>query len=112
MARVTYVTEALGAEMEAPSGYYVPREEAFLEHEGKRLLYILGTMCIEASCCGIGRWDYVRVHGYVADTESETSAASERSSELQIDTIEDVGEKQSVVKQLLVLYPDVRVEFR
>jgi hypothetical protein len=109
MTRATYTPESLGSEMQAPSGYYVPREEAFLDYQGRRLFYILGTMCVEASCCGVGRWDYVRVHGFVADSAPEPGEAR---GELQIDTIEDDGEKQALTKLILARHPGARVEFR
>jgi len=106
---VTYIPEDLGTELEAPSGYYVPREEVFLDYEGRRLLYILGTMCVEASCCGIGRWNYVRVHGFVAGPGSQKA---ERQEQLRIETIEDEDEKQALTKLILARHPGARVEFR
>lgn len=109
MARVTYTPEEIGREMEAPSGYYVPRELVVLEYEGKRLLYVLGTVCIEASCCGIGQWGYARVHGYVVDAGLATA---DDVGTVQIDTIEDEGERQAIVKRLMAAHPGARVEFR
>ena len=70
VARATYIPESLGTEIEAPSGYYTPVEERFIDLDGKRLLYVLGSACIETSCCGTGSWSYARVEGYVVEQHS------------------------------------------
>ena len=69
MARSLYTHEELGREIEAPSGYYQPMEEAWLAFQGRQLLYVLGAACIEASCCGVGSWSYLRVEGYSAEDD-------------------------------------------
>lgn len=110
MSRTRYAREDLGSELAAPSGYYQPLEEAVLDHNGKRLLYVLGTACIDASCCGVGSWEYLRVEGYVVDADSSWSQGD--GTYLEIDTIEDSGEKAAIGKLLLDEHPGARVEFR
>jgi len=110
MARVTYMPEGFGSEIEAPSGYYQPIEEATLEHDGRRLLYVLGSACIEASCCGIGSWRYVRVEGYVVG--SDRSGAGEDRDRTEIETIEDAGDRMAISSLLLARHPGIRIEFR
>ena len=65
IARTSYTREAFGSEVSAPSGYYVPLQEEWIDYDGRRLLCVAGTVCIEASCCGTGSWSYVRVEGQV-----------------------------------------------
>jgi hypothetical protein len=110
MTRARYVPEDLGCEVAAPSGYYQPLEEAFLDRDGKRLLYILGTACIEASCCGIGSWQYLRVEGYVGENDSPKSQGG--GEYLEIDTIDIDSEKSAIIKLLLGKHPGARIEFR
>lgn len=110
MARSRYAPEGFGSEVTAPSGYYQPLEEGFAEFRGRRLLYTLGCACIEASCCGIGSWEYLRVEGYVVENsvpENERGAK-----EIEIDTIETAEERAVISKLLLDKHPGVRIEFR
>lgn len=102
--------EDLGNEVVAPSGYYVPLKEEFLDHKGKRVLYILGSSCIEASCCGVSSWTYARVHGYVAGAELSPSRAG--GGGFPVDTIEDDAEKRDISRLLMAKHPGVRIEFR
>ena len=107
VTRAIYAPEVFGVEVVAPSGYYTPLEKRFVEHGGKRLLYILGSYCIEASCCGVGSWNYLRVEGYVSGPDSPRALAS-----VEVDTIEDDLEKRAIVKLLSERHPGVRIEFR
>ena len=108
--RIRYVPEILGSEIVAPSGYYQPVEFGLMEHAGNRVLYTLGAACIEASCCGVGSWKYVRVEGIVAGDESPTLGNDGES--IDMDTIEDDEAKMAIRKLILEKHPDARVEFR
>lgn len=103
MARATYTFEDLGNEVGAPSGYYHPLEYGFLEHQGRRVLFIRGTACIEASCCGVGSWNYLRVEGYVVDTRPE---------DFEIDTVEFARDRAAIRGLLQKQHPSARIEFR
>ena len=94
----------------APSGYYQPIEDATLDFEGREVLYVVGTGCMEASCCGVGRWSYLRVEGYV--TGREGLEGHEGSHGIEVDTIEDAGERAAISRLLLQRHPGARVEFR
>ena len=106
MARLRYVPDALGAEVPAPSGYYQPVQVDSLDFQGRRLLYTVGTACIEASCCGVGSWNYLRVEGYVAEAGAGADGT------IEIDTVEATEEKTAITRLLLDKHPGVRVEFR
>lgn len=105
-----YVPEVFGDEVAAPSGYYVPLEEGFVHYNGRRLLYVSGTACIEASCCGIGSWQYARVEGYVVENDSSQSHGD--GTGLEIETIEDEGDRMAIRTLLLDKHPGARIEFR
>jgi hypothetical protein len=105
-----YVPEDFGTEVVAPSGYYVPLEAAFIEYNGRRLLFILGNYCVEASCCGVGSWSYLRVEGYVIDAYDSQRQTDD--THFEIETIESDIEKTEISKLLLDKHPGVRIEFR
>jgi hypothetical protein len=110
MAQAKYVPEELGKEVAAPAGYYLPLHEESLEHAGRRLLFVVGSACIEASCCGVGSWEYLRVEGYVI--EDGLSAKREPGTSLVIETIEDLSEQTAIRRLLGQKYPRARIEFR
>jgi hypothetical protein len=110
VARSTYQPEDFGAEIAAPSGYYRPVAEGWLDCGGRRVLYVMGTACIEASCCGVGSWNYLRVEGFVSDDAAAATGTGGRS--LEVDTIEDAGQKEEIARLLGRRYPGARIEFR
>ena len=118
MAKSTYTPDAVGTEVEAPWGYYQPLEEASLDYLGRRVLYTLGSACIEASCCGKGSWSYARVEGYVAYDAGEAAggpaaaSAEQVAGPLEVDTVEDAAERAAIAQALVQKHPGVRVEFR
>ena len=105
-----YVPEDFGTEVVAPSGYYQPIKEELLDYDGKQVLYVLGSACIEASCCGIGSWAYLRVQGYVVG-EGDPGDENGRKA-TQIDTITADGDKRTIGTLLLARHPGARIEFR
>jgi hypothetical protein len=110
MARATYVTEDFGTEVVAPSGYYQPTGEELLDYDGKQVLYVWGSACIEASCCGIRSWAYVRVEGYLVGKD-EAGGENDRKSH-EIDTITAERDRAAIGALLLEKHPGARIEFR
>ena len=110
MARATYIPEDVGNEVSAPSGYYQPIDKALVDHEGRKVLYTSGIVFIEASCCGIGSWQYVRVEGYVVENEPYQEVSFDN--RIEIETIEGDGERSAISKLLLERHPGARIEFR
>ncbi len=70
---VKYVHQELDQDVCFPAGYYVPRKEERLKYDGREVLYIVGYVMIESSCCGTANWSYALVPGYVVDWQSETN---------------------------------------
>ena len=110
MPRVKYVPEDFGKEIVAPSGYYQPIEKQVVDFNGKKLLYILGSACVDSSCCGIGSWEYVRVEGYVAAEAAPEKPNQEPSYE--IDTIETESEKEAISKFIVDKFKNAKIDFR
>ena len=113
MVRHPYLPEELGNEVVAPSGYYQPLEEVVVDYQGKQLLYVLGTGCIEASCCGKGSWSYARVEGFIAEEPAGGEPGlGPGPGQMLVDTIEDADEREAIAALLHERHPGVRVEFR
>jgi hypothetical protein len=74
------------------------------------LLYVLGNYCIEASCCGVGSWNYLRVEGYVLQAPDPEPRTPD--THFEIETIENDLDKKQIGRLLLDKYPGVRIEFR
>ena len=64
MAR-DYTHLELDKEVETFAGYYAPRKELKLKHNGREVLCVIGQAVIESSCCGSGSFGYATVPGYL-----------------------------------------------
>ncbi len=52
------------------AGYYTPQQEVGLEYNGREVLYVIGQVVLESSCCGNGRWTYTFVPGYIVNWQN------------------------------------------
>jgi len=80
---VKYVHQELNQEVYFPAGYYTPRKEEKLRYNGKEVLYVVGYVMVESSCCGTANWSYALVPGYVINWQSETNEAGLPVSEVE-----------------------------
>jgi hypothetical protein len=110
MARSDYSRNDLGTEVQAPWGYYQALEEATIDYAGRRVLYTLGSACVEASCCGKGSWSYARVEGYAVEGDTARGPAGDHP--VQVDTIETPKDRAAIAQLVTDRHPGVRVEFR
>ncbi|MBP1706820.1 MAG: hypothetical protein H6Q39_544 [Chloroflexi bacterium] len=103
-----YLRPLLGQEVAAPAGYYLPQEEGLLFYKGKQVLYVLGSVCIESACCGVGMskggWNYIQVPGYLVGEEKDSAACD-------IETVEDESDRLAIIRLLREKYPQARIEF-
>jgi hypothetical protein len=112
MTRSSYSHSDIGTEVQAPWGYYQALEEGHLAYSGRQVLYTLGSACIEASCCGKGSWSYARVEGYLVEGGSTRDPGDPDARPVEIDTVEDSGERAEIAKLVVERHPGVRAEFR
>jgi len=110
VARITYTPVDLDVESVAPSGYCEPVAEEWLAYEGRRLLYVLGNACVDASCCGVGTWGYVRVEGFVVDDAAAGENGLARG--VDLDTVERERDRVAIGRMLEEKHPGARIEFR
>ncbi len=108
MMIIEYTHPQLNIEVKAPSGGYVPHEENILSYEGKDVIYIVGLMVIETSCCGIGSWEYVQVPGYLINRGEISNNNKEPKS--KIDTIQNEKDRTAIYKLLEQRHPGARIE--
>jgi hypothetical protein len=61
------------------AGFYTPQQEVRLKYRGREVLYIIGQVVLESSCCGAGNesaccsmdnWTYAIVPGYIVNWQS------------------------------------------
>jgi hypothetical protein len=53
------------------AGFYTPQQEVRLEYNGREVLYIIGQVVLESSCCSISTdWTYTLVPGYIVNWQN------------------------------------------
>ena len=55
------------------AGRYMPLQESILDYNGRKVLYAIGRVFLESSCCGIGDWTYTVVPGYIVSLKNALS---------------------------------------
>jgi hypothetical protein len=60
----------LNEEYRSISGWYQLYQEGIIEHDGKRILFLLGEGEADSACCGSGACRYALVPGEVIDWKS------------------------------------------
>ena len=104
---IEFTHPELGREVQAFAGYYVPMEEHQLSYNGREVIYILGHVCIEASCCGQGNWRYIQVPGFLVRKHIKGEAALPVS---EVERVEDETLRRDIMQTLATKYPEARIE--
>lgn len=100
----------LNARVEFFGGSYLFIEEGRLPYQGKEVLYFLGLVDVEASCCGRGGWAFIKVPGYILSWKTAVNPFGQPVSEVEGIVAED--DQKEVRKILQEKYPGFRqVEF-
>ena len=80
---IKYVHQEMGEEVVFPAGFYAPQKEERLKYDGKEVLYVIGHVAVEASCCGSSSWSYALVPGYIVNWRHENNEAGQPISEVE-----------------------------
>jgi len=80
---IKYVHQDLGQDIYFPAGFYTPHREVRLKHNDREILYVIGDVAMEASCCGSANWAYAVVPGYIINWQSGKNEAGLPVSELE-----------------------------
>ena len=91
-----YVHLEIDKEVETFAGFYAPRKEVRLKHNGREVLYVIGQSVVEASCCGTGSFGYAIVPGYLLDWKSKRSESGLPVSE--VEPLSDEGVKRDMAR--------------
>ena len=88
MHKLEYTHLPINEDVTSIAGYYTPLKEVRLKYNDREVLYVVGQAVIESSCCGIGRWGYVLVPGYITSWQKRTNEAG-----LPVSEVEPVSDK-------------------
>ena len=93
-----YVHQKLDEDSRSPAGFYTPEKEVRLRYNGRDILYVVGHAVMDSSCCGIGRWVYVIVPGYIVNWQSKTNEAG-----LPVTEVEPIPDKatRDTIKKII-----------
>lgn len=83
MSNLEYTHLGLNEDVTCLAGYYTPLKEVRLQYQDRTVLYVLGRAAVEASCCGVGCWEYVLVPGYIVRWQSRVGDAGLPVSEVE-----------------------------
>lgn len=98
----------LGEEVRSISGYYIPREEHTLTHNGQEIIYVLGQACIDASCCGSAAWSYIQVPGFLIRKHVRGGGSTPPVSE--VEPIQDQETRDTIRELLSKEHPGAQIE--
>ena len=105
---VKYRHPKLGEEVSTAAGYYILNQENILEYAGQQILYITGYTCIDASCCGVGNWNFIQVPGYLIKKAPDSEINQQRVSEVEPLKLEE--EREAVIRILQEKHPNATIE--
>ena len=105
---IEYTHPELDREVRSIAGYYVPVEEHVLPYNEREVIYILGSACIEASCCGSKDWLYIQVPGFLVRKHIRSGEGTLPVSE--IETIQDKEDRDAIRHLLEEKHPSVQIE--
>ena len=93
-----YTHQELDKEVHAMAGFYTPAKEVRLKYTNRDILYIVGEVVIDSSCCGTGSWTYAMVPGYIIDWQNRKNETGLPVSE--VEPISD-GVAQEDIRQII-----------
>ncbi len=108
-SNLEYTHLKLNEDLYCPAGYYTPEKEVRLKHNNREVLYVVGHAVMDSSCCGIGRWAYVIVPGYIVNWQNRTNEDG-----LPVSKVEPISDKatRDNIRQLIrEAEPVSRIEF-
>jgi len=105
-----YVHQELDQDYYFSAGFYTPRREVKLKYNGREVLYIVGHVVVESSCCGTANWSYGLVPGYIVNWQNERNEAGLPVSE--VESVSDEAEQEDIRKMIKGAEGINAIEFR
>ena len=93
-----YTHQELNRDVYALAGFYTPEKEVRLKYDDREILYIIGQVVVDSSCCGTGSWKYVLVPGYVVKWQDGKNEA-----DLPVSEVEPISDEaaQENIRQII-----------
>ena len=88
--KLEYTHLKLNEDVTSIAGYYRPQREIRLEYNGREVLYVIGEVVVEATCCGAGRWRYALVPGYIINWQNKKSESG-----LPVSEVEPISDEEA-----------------
>jgi len=86
-----YTHLELGEDIRAGiSGYYTPQQEVRLNYNDRELLYVVGRVVLDSSCCANGSWTYAIVPGYIVNWQN-----TENEDGLPVSEVEPITDREA-----------------
>lgn len=105
-----YIHPELGKEVVfGIAGHYTPQQEGKLEYKGRQVLYEVGQVVLESACCGIDKWVYTSVPGYIVNWHNSESDTGLPASE--IEPIADPEARENITRLIQFNEGPTPVEF-
>ena len=92
--KLEYTHTKLEEDVICPAGYYTPLKEVRLKYNDREVLYMVGHVVMESSCCGSARGTYVTVPGYIVNWQNKTNEAGLPVSEVEL--ISDEATRENI----------------
>ena len=105
-----YTHLELNTTIEALAGCYTPQKEVRLQYNDREVLYVIGQMVVDASCCGVSDCQYALVPGYIIRWQSEKNEEGLPVSE--IEPITDKAIQDNIRKSIQETEHVSQIEFR
>ncbi len=90
---VNYTHLELNKDIEALAGYYTPLKEVKMQYNDRELLYVVGQVVVDSSCCGFSNTGYVIVPGFIINWKSQHNQNG-----LPVSEVEPVLDKAEQIK--------------
>ena len=104
-----YTHLELNKDIRALAGYYAPQKEVRLKYHDREVLYVIGQVVIDSSCCGKANFQYALVPGYIVRWQTEMNEDKLPASE--VEPIADKATQDSIRKTIRETEHVSQVEF-
>ena len=85
-----YTHLALDEDVSCIAGFYTPRKEIRLKYDDREVLYVVGQVVVDSSCCGTGSWGYALVPGYIRNWQNSRNEAG-----LPVSEVEPISDEEA-----------------
>ena len=104
-----YTHLELNNPVKALAGYYTPQKEVRLKYNDREVLYVIGQVMVDSSCCGVANYKYALVPGYIIRWQTETNKDGLPVSE--VESISDKATQDKIRKTIKETEPVTQLEF-